>query len=49
MVAGFQDEIDPEDVAVNIKETVTPDIHDISDHSSDAEKEDHAVDRNKEK
>ncbi|XP_035229981.1 rab-like protein 6 [Stegodyphus dumicola] len=49
MVAGFQDEIDPEDVAVNIKETVTPDFHDISDHSSDAEKEDRAVNRNKEK
>lgn len=38
MVAGFQDELDPEDLSSNLKEAPIHDIQDdLSDQSSDTE------------
>lgn len=38
MVAGFQDELDPEDVVVNVKKEIIHNVNEPSDHSSEDEK-----------
>ncbi|GFY69627.1 rab-like protein 6 [Trichonephila inaurata madagascariensis] len=38
MVAGFQDELDPEDVVANVKNEIVHNVNEPSDHSSDDEK-----------
>lgn len=38
MVAGFQDELDPEDVVVNVKNEIIHNVNEPSDHSSEDEK-----------